>query len=252
MRVITIPSECPSCSSSLRLVKDILYCYNDHCPAKWDKKVEGFAKHLKIKGLGPSTIQKLQIQDFHDLYSLSRDEISDCLNSEKIADKLYLEIQKSTESGLEELLPAFGIPLVGRSVASKLCAVVDDISSITWDSCHRAGLGPKASQNIIDWINNEFYPNEYDQLPFSYKTKEKSVKIESKGVVCITGKLKSYPNKSAAQEVLEKLGYTVKGTVTNAVTVLVNESGIESAKTTNARAKGVRIITNLKAFIKET
>jgi len=252
MRVITIPSECPSCSSSLRLVKDILYCYNDHCPAKWDKKVEGFAKHLKIKGLGPSTIQKLQIQDFHDLYSLSRDEISDCLNSEKIADKLYLEIQKSTESGLEELLPAFGIPLVGRSVASKLCAVVDNISSITWDSCHRAGLGPKASQNIIDWINNEFYPNEYDQLPFSYKTKEKSVKIESKGVVCITGKLKSYPNKSAAQEVLEKLGYTVKGTVTNAVTVLVNESGIESAKTTNARAKGVRIITNLKAFIKET
>jgi len=252
MRVITIPSECPSCSSSLRLVKDILYCYNDHCPAKWDKKVEGFAKHLKIKGLGPSTIQKLQIQDFHDLYSLSRDEISDCLNSEKIADKLYLEIQKSTESGLEELLPAFGIPLVGRSVASKLCAVVDNISSITWDSCHRAGLGPKASQNIIDWINNEFYPNEYDQLPFSYKTKEKSVKIESKGVVCITGKLKSYPNKSAAQEVLEKLGYTVKSTVTNAVTVLVNESGIESAKTTNARAKGVRIITNLKAFIKET
>ena len=252
MRVITIPTECPSCSSSLKLVKDILYCYNDHCPAKWDKKVEGFAKHLKIKGLGPSTIQKLQIQDFHDLYSLSRDEISDCLNSEKIADKLYLEIQKSTESGLEELLPAFGIPLVGRSVASKLCAVVDNISSITWDSCHRAGLGPKASQNIIDWINNEFYPNEYDQLPFSYKTKEKSVKIESKGVVCITGKLKSYPNKSAAQEVLEKLGYTVKSTVTNAVTVLVNESGIESAKTTNARAKGVRIITNLKAFIKET
>jgi NAD-dependent DNA ligase len=252
MRVITIPTECPSCSSSLKLVKDILYCYNDSCPAKWDKKVEGFAKHLKIKGLGPSTIQKLQIQDFHDLYSLSRDEISDCLNSERMGDKLYLEIQKSTESGLEELLPAFGIPLVGRSVASKLCAVVDNISSITWDSCHRAGLGPKASQNIIDWINNEFYPNEYDQLPFSYKTKEKSVKIESKGVVCITGKLKSYPNKSAAQEVLEKLGYTVKGTVTNAVTVLVNESGIESAKTTNARAKGVRIITNLKAFIKET
>jgi len=92
--MITIPTECPSCNTSLKLVKDILYCLNDHCPAKWDKKVEGFAKHLKIKGLGPSTIQKLQIQDFHDLYSLSREEISDCLNSEKIADKLYL---RSTE-----------------------------------------------------------------------------------------------------------------------------------------------------------
>jgi len=252
MRVITIPSECPSCNSSLKLVKDILYCYNDSCPAKWDKKVEGFAKHLKIKGLGPSTIQKLQIQDFHDLYSLTSDEISDCLNSERLGEKLFVEIQKSTESGLEELLPAFGIPLVGRSVSSKLCAVVDDLSSITWDTCHRAGLGPKASQNIMDWIQDEFYPNEYDQLPFSYKTKKKSVKIESKGVVCITGKLKSYPNKSAAQAVLEKAGYTVKSSVTNAVTILINESGIESAKTTNARAKGVRIITNIKELLKET
>jgi NAD-dependent DNA ligase len=252
MRVIAIPTECPSCNSSLKLVKDILYCYNDHCPAKWDKKVEGFAKHLKIKGLGPSTIQKLQIQDFHDLYSLSRDEISDCLNSERMGDKLYLEIQKSTESGLEELLPAFGIPLVGRSLSSKLCAVVDHISGINWDTCHRAGVGPKASQNLIDWIQDEFYPNEYDQLPFSYKTKKKSVKIESKGVVCITGKLKSYPTKSAATAVLESAGYTVKSSVTNAVTILVNESGIESSKTTNARNKGVRIITNLKKLLKET
>ncbi len=249
--MIAIPTECPSCNTSLKLVKDILYCLNDHCPAKWDKKVEGFAKHLKIKGLGPSTVQKLQIQDFHDLYSLSREEISDCLNSEKIADKLYLEIQKSTESGLEELLPAFGIPLVGKSISSKLCAVVDDISGITWDSCHRAGLGPKATQNLIDWIQCEFYPNEYNTLPFSFKTKQKSVKEESKGVVCITGKLSSYPNKSAALAVLEKAGYTVKGTVTNAVTILINESGIESSKTINARNKGVKIITNLKKLLKE-
>jgi len=249
--MITIPTECPSCNTSLKLVKDILYCYNEHCPAKWDKKVEGFAKHLKIKGLGPSTIQKLQIQDFHDLYSLSSDEIADCLNSERMGDKLYLEIQKSTESGLEELLPAFGIPLVGRSISAKLCAVVDDITEINWDSCHRAGLGPKATQNLINWIQNEFYPNEYNTLPFSFKMKQKSVKEESKGVVCITGKLKSYPSKSAATAVLEQAGYTVKSSLTNAVTILINESGIDSAKTINAESKGVKVITNIKHLLKE-
>jgi NAD-dependent DNA ligase len=249
--MIAIPTECPSCKSSLKLVKDILYCLNDHCPAKWDKRVEGFAKHLKIKGLGPSAIQKLQIQDFHDLYSLSSEEMSDCLNSDKLGEKLYLAIEQSKESGLEELLPAFGIPLVGRSVSAKLCAVVDDISQINWDSCRQAGLGPKATQNIIDWINNEFYSNEYDKLPFSFKKKQKSVKEESKGVVCITGKLKSYPTKSAATAVLERAGYTIKSTVTNAVTILINESGIESSKTTNARNKGVRIIENIKHLLKE-
>ena len=83
----------------------------------------------------------------------------------------------------------------------------------------------------------------------NYSSKQKSVKEESKGVVCITGKLRSYPNKSAAQAVLEKAGYTVKSSVTNAVTILINESGIDSAKTTNARAKGVRIITNIKDIL---
>ena len=82
MERIAIPTECPSCNSSLKLVKDILYCYNDHCPAKWDKRVEGFAKHLKIKGLGPSTIQKLELQDFHDIYSLEEPVICSLLNSE--------------------------------------------------------------------------------------------------------------------------------------------------------------------------
>jgi|TARA_Y100000289_G_scaffold2782_1_gene2632 NAD-dependent DNA ligase len=249
MREIVIPTECPSCNTSLKLVKDILYCYNDHCPAKWDKKVEGFAKHLKIKGLGPSTIQKLELQDFHDIYSLEEPVISSLLNSEALGSKLWKQIALSTDAGLEELLPAFGIPLVGRSVASKICTQVEHISQITWETCRLAGLGPKATQNLINWINDEFYPYEYDKLPFSFKTKQKSVKEESKGVVCITGKLKSYPSKSAAQAVLEKAGYTVKSSVTNAVTILINESGIDSAKTNNARAKGVRIITNIKEII---
>ena len=249
MREIVIPTECPSCSARLKLVKDILYCYNDHCPAKWDKKVEGFAKHLKIKGLGPSTIQKLELQDFHDIYSLEEPVISSLLKSEALGSKLWKQIALSTDAGLEELLPAFGIPLVGRSVASKICSKVEHISQISWETCRLAGLGPKASQNLTDWINNEFYPYEYDKLPFSFKTKKKSVKEESKGVVCITGKLKSYPNKSAAQAVLEKAGYTVKSSVTNAVTILINESGIDSAKTNNARAKGVRIITNIKEIL---
>ena len=48
---------------------------------------------------------------------------------------------------------------------------------------------------------------------------------------------------------LEKAGYTVKSSVTNAVTILINESGIDSAKTNNARAKGVSIITNIKEII---
>ena len=74
---------------------------------------------------------------------------------------------------------------------------------------------------------------------------EKIKKTSNQGVVCITGKLSSYKTKAEATTVLNELGYEVKSTVTKDVTILVNESGIESAKVKKARASGVTIITNL-------
>ena len=72
------------------------------------------------------------------------------------------------------------------------------------------------------------------------------LKSADNGVVCITGKLKSFKTKAAATQYLETKGYLVKSSLTKDVTILVNESGIESAKTQAARDKGVLIITNLK------
>ena len=75
MRQIVPPTNCPACNSELELVNDQLFCRNPQCPAQWDKKVEHFASTLKIKGLGPATLNKLQIQDYQELYTLTVDEI---------------------------------------------------------------------------------------------------------------------------------------------------------------------------------
>ena len=61
----------------------------------------------------------------------------------------------------------------------------------------------------------------------------------------------SYPTKAHAQKVLENYGYLVKSSLTKDCTHLINESGIESAKTQTARERGVQIINNLKHFIGE-
>ena len=50
---------------------------------------------------------------------------------------------------------------------------------------------------------------------------------------------------------LQELGYVTKSSLTKDVTILVNESGVESAKTKKARESGVEIITNLLDFIGE-
>ena len=249
MREIIPPTNCPSCSGLLVWEKDQLYCHNPNCPGKTSKKIEHFASTLKIKGLGPKTVEKLQLIDYFDLYEMPLEMMIDALQSEKLAVKLYREIQSSKATDLVDLLPAFSIKLIGRSASAKLCSVITNMSEVNEETCKKAGLGPVATENLLDWYYDEFI-NGYERLPFKWiQILRVSKPTETKGVVCISGKLKSYKTKAAATEVLEKMGYLVKSSLTKEVNILVNESGIESAKTQAARDRGVKIITNLKEII---
>ena len=248
LREIVPPSDCPSCGSNLEWINQLLYCKSIACGAQKQKKIEHFAKTLKIKGLGPSAIEKLGIQDFDEVYTLDTEYITKTLNSEKIALKLQSEIDNSKSAPLDLVLPAFGIPLIGKTATKKLSETVKDITEINADTCRRAGLGPKATENLISWLMDEFYTFYDGYLPFSMKFAAMQ-KVEKIGVVCISGRLKSFKTKADATETLSSLGYEVKSSLTKDVTILVNESGIESSKTKQARDSGIKIITDLKSFL---
>jgi DNA ligase (NAD+) len=251
MTTIIPPTNCPCCDSILELVNEQLFCRNTKCPAQWSKKLESFSSTLKIKGLGPSTISKLGVESLPELYELTVSDIQDKIHSEKLAEKLYDELEKSKSSKLVDILPAFSIPLIGRSASQKLCDTISHIEDISENSCTEAGIGPKASANLVNFMETEFYPNRYiDTLPFNWNNKI-SKKKKVTGVVCISGKLKSYPTKAHATKVLESYGFVVKSSLTKECTHLINESGIESAKTQTARDRGVLIITNIKHLLEE-
>lgn len=243
---ISPPTQCPSCNSDLVWVKDQLYCKNDFCPAKTSKQVEHFAKTLKIKGLGPATIEKLELADIAEIYELPQEFLSVQLNSERTASKLFDEINKSKNEPLNTVLPAFGIPLIGKTATDKLAAVATSIFDIDDEICKKAGLGPKATENLLNWIEDKF--DEYCHLPFSWEFSKNTRHVESRGVVCISGKLKSYKTKAEAAKILESLGYTVKDSLTKDVTILVSESG-QTAKTKKAEENGVRIVTNIQEIM---
>ena len=245
MKTIVPPTVCPSCMTDLIWERDQLFCHNTQCSGKTSKKIEHFASTLKIKGLGPRTVEKLQIQDLYDIYELPLEIMIEALQSEKLAVKLHREIQSSKATDLVDLLPAFSIKLIGRSASAKLCSVIKNMAEISEDTCKEAGLGPVATEHLLDWYYEEFIDG-YERLPFRWiQTLKVSKPTENKGVVCISGKLKSYKTKAQATEYLEKLGYLVKSSLTKDVNILVNESGIESAKTRTARERGVKILTNL-------
>jgi len=250
MQEIIIPTHCPACNTVLDIVNDQLFCRNSDCPAKSSKRIEHFVKTLSIKGLGKATIEKLDLQDYHEVYSFTEKEIISLLDSERLGTKLFAEIENSKSADLTTLLPAFSIPLIGRSASNKLTTRVSNISEITYQNCIDSGLGPKAASNLTNWLENVFYPNEYNELPFSFSCEKPKVNY-IKGVVCITGKLKSYPTKAAAQKVLQNYGFETKDNLTSKVTILLNESGIESSKTNKAQDMGIKIYDNIKHLIKE-
>jgi len=244
---IQAPNNCPACDSVLEVVNYLLYCRNVACEAQSTKKIQHFAKTLKIKGLGESTISKLGITDITELYALDSETICKLLSSEKLGVKLYDEIQKSKSATLNDLLPAFSIPLIGKTATAKIAQAVKCIQHINKTTCEIAGLGEKATHNLVEWVVHE-YPY-YADLPFSWEF----IKVEqkTKGTVCISGKLKSYKTKADAYKDLEAFGYNIKSSITKDVTILVNESGIESLKTQKARESGVIIVDNLQQFLVE-
>ncbi|RZK28437.1 MAG: hypothetical protein EOO61_22055, partial [Hymenobacter sp.] len=185
---------------------------------------------MKIKGLGPNTIEKLSLVSIADIYEMTIDYMTVQLGSEKIAQKLLAEIERSKTEPLNTVLPAFGIPLVGKTATEKLSKIVVDIFEVNDYNCQAAGLGPKATENLMRWINEDFDVS-YSHLPFSFEFSNEIRSSGEAGVVCITGKLKSYPTKAAAKAVLEGLGFIVKDSITKDVTILVNESGVETLKT---------------------
>jgi NAD-dependent DNA ligase len=249
MKTIQAPSLCPSCDSKLEWVNHLLYCRNASCICQVEKIIEHFAKTLQIKGLGPSTVVKLQLNSVDELYNISEEYIADCISSDRLAEKLIAEIEGSKMATLNQLLPAFSIRLIGKSASEKLSFVCENITDIDEDKCKEAGLGPKATANMLDWMVN-VYPS-IAGMPFSFKFKKSNKKSNIAGVVCISGKLVSFKTKALATEALLQKGYAVKANLTKEVTILLNESGVESAKTKKARDSGITVVNNITDIIGE-
>lgn len=248
MQAILAPEVCPSCESPLEWKNDMLYCTNILCPAQIQKRIEHFARSLKIKGLGPKSIEKLGVTSLLDIYNLSYYNIKCALSSEKLAIKLLREINHSRKASMNDVLPAFSIPLIGKTAATKLSSKIKSLFDLDEDKCKAAGLGPKATESLLSWYSDEF-EDSLKKLPFDWQFQTPKIATETKGAVCISGKLSSFKTKAEATKALSYAGYVVKSSLTKDVIFLVNESGIESAKTKEARERGITIITSLNEWI---
>ena len=179
MQAILAPEVCPSCESPLEWKNDMLYCTNILCPAQIQKRIEHFARSLKIKGLGPKSIEKLGLTSFLDIYNLSYYSIKCALSSEKLAIKLLREINHSRKASMNDVLPAFSIPLIGKTAATKLSSKIKSLFDLDEDKCKAAGLGPKATESLLSWYSNEFEES-LQELPFDWQFQTPKLQLKQR------------------------------------------------------------------------
>lgn len=246
--MLFIPENCPSCNSKLETVNEQLFCRNKECPAQLTKKLEHFCKTLGIKGLGPKTLEKLDLDDVLDIFYLEQADL-EAVVGDKLSSKLFLEICKAKQyATLDVVLEAFAIPLLGSTASKKISAVVASIDEINNETCQKAGLGPVVTQNLLSWVEDE-YKNIKDFLPFTFSNVP--IKHESGKTVCITGKLSSFKTKADAEAALRNKGFVPTSSVTKNTDYLIDETSANSSKRQLAEKYGIKIITNLTNFLKE-
>lgn len=245
--MLTIPKQCPICSSTLERVNDQLFCRNDSCDAKSSKSILHFIKVMKIKGLGPATLEKLDLSSINELYELSLEDLKSILG-EKIGNKIYNEITSSKTVPLAIFIQAFGIPLIGNSATTKLAKHTNSLWNIDEEVCKVAGLGKVATNNLLQWINkNEV---NYSDLPVTpVVSLKEEVVTEDLFKIAITGKLNDFSSRNKAKDFLENKGITVMSGITKNVKYLVCDQ-VGSSTTSSIKAASMNIpVVTMKALL---
>jgi len=258
-KVFQYPAECPSCGSKIvhEEGEAMAYCLNRDCPAQ---KYEGL-KHfvgggaMDIRGLGPSTIDKLldlgYIQDGADLYYLTDEQLAQLPNfKEKSIANLKQALEASKQRAFENVLLAMGIRHVGEGIANLLAgqfpdidtlmnAAEDEISSVP-------GIGPQIAHSVYEYFRNPRNRDFVEKLRaagLKLRREQKPVRegpLKGKSFI-VTGKLDTMP-RSAAEKWIQERGGSVLASVSKKLDYLVVGAD-PGSKLAKAQKLGIAQIT---------
>jgi len=201
------------------------------------KVVEHFVKTMEIKGLGPASINKMNITHISQLYSSNTKWDQLGANGQKILQEVY----KSRLKPYSIVLAALGIKGVGRAAAkvivNKIPAFIH-LKDIEYTEVK--GVGPATINSILSFLED----NEDWVLKLPLQLRQEllisDILDEPTKKVCITGKM-DITRKELSDE-LEILGYKTTSTVTKDCYALITGGDTSSSKYKKAIAQGTTIV----------
>lgn len=260
------PTVCPCCGEPLELKNDgiaeVLYCYNEECPAKVLSKFTHFVSKqgMDIDGLSESTLEKLIdrgfIKKYADIYNL--DKYAKQIQSmdgfgKKSYDKLIASIEKSRNVKLENFLVALGIPLIGKSASKAISnAFNGDYESLIeygpdFDFTQLEDFGDSMNVSMHKWLTS------CPDIEVSIQNELKFIKEEKKEVIendfimnkvfCVTGAFKTM-KRSEIEKIITDRGGKLSGSVSKKTDyLLTNEADSGSSKAKKAQELGTPIMS---------
>jgi DNA ligase (NAD+) len=230
-----LPTECPVCSSSvIRLDGEAATkCPNHYCQAQIIGRIQHFVSRdaMDIEGLGLSIVELLVhkniIKKISDIFTLSQ---HDLLHLEgfgsKSVSKLLSSINKSKKKGLDRLLYALGIHMIGKQSAHLLAKhylTFDELLNTTHKQlCEIDGIGDKMAYNLITMFKNRDFLDEIQNLKtlglnMNYN---KGVNHILSGIFVITGTLTQL-SRSQAKDMIQNAGGTISNSISNKTDFIV-------------------------------
>lgn len=248
------PNECPICGHETELFGDndsiFLQCGNPACEGKLLNRVEHFfsKKGLNAKGLSKATIEKLidwgwvnGIKDVFILDAYAEDWKKKAGFGEKSVNNIITSIRKSSNTDLESVISAAGIPLIGRTVARQIASIFNTYEDFReaigdFDFSEIDGFGYEMNKSLKNYNYDELDYIVENFLTINNKIEErKEQKLEGL-TFCVTGKIKQWKNRDELSSFITSLGGKVVGSVSANMDYLINND-INSTSSKNLRAK---------------
>lgn len=270
-----IPEVCPVCGgqTEVRQINDVksLYCTNPDCQAKKIKSFTLFTSRdaLNIAGLSEATLEKFigvgMIHEYADIFHLDRhqEEIVEMDGfGQKSYDNLIAAAEKASHTTLPRMVYGLGVAGIGLANAKMICrhfkndfeamrhATVEELVEID-------GIGEVLAQAwtafFSDGKNNAIVDHLLAELTFEAGDEESSEDADEAFAgmnFVITGSLEHFKNRKELQELIERRGGKVTGSVTSKTNYLINNDvASSSSKNKKARELGVPILSE-EEFLK--
>lgn len=252
-----IPDHCPSCGGRVEIEEIRLVCPNPACPAQLKETILHFIEKIGIEELSSKRLDEMirakAVKAIPDLYRLDIETLKTLdKTKDKLAQKLFDNIQRTKEVSLKTLLSSLGLSGGAYNKCEKVVdAGIDNIEKIKQLTEERL----KEIEGFAEISAKEFATSLKSKLPlidellelgFKFKTEGSPIKGPLSGKrICITGAL-SEKRSVMEKKIRDSGGVIVDSVSKNTDILLTNETESSSSKFKKAKELGIQIVSEDK------